>query len=178
MQGELQAHLQPPQNLFPDNPNPNPPPLHHLPRPKPHRRPPYQKIQFLNNLGQAAYLTLHLLYFILTLLFSLLSTSAVIYTVACTYASPSRDLSFPEITCAVPRVWTRLAATFVRALAAYNIIFGLFFYMSWGDIGPLVVVSVVYMTGFVHLMAVCQLAGVVSVLEEKRGCGAMGKGMG
>ncbi|CAA0840796.1 Unknown protein [Striga hermonthica] len=135
----------------------------------------YHKIHFFHNLGLPAYIALHLLYFILTLLFSLPSTSAVIYTVACHYAS--LDLSFKKITRAVPRVLTRLAVAFVcvvLALAAYNIPFGALYYVCWGR--PIFMfILVMHTMGVVQLIVTCQLAVVVSVLED-RGFGALGKG--
>ncbi|CAA0812926.1 Unknown protein [Striga hermonthica] len=127
----------------------------------------------------AAYITLNLLYFILALFFSLLSTSAVVYAVACSYAS--REVTFPKIMrAAVPRFWKRLAVTFVCAVltfAAYNAVLGATFYLWRAPIAALVGLLVLYIVGFVCLSAVWQLAGVVSVLEERRGFGAAAKGM-
>ncbi|CAA0814227.1 Unknown protein [Striga hermonthica] len=136
----------------------------------------YLKIHFFHNLGLPAYIVLHLLYFIFTLVFSLPSTSAIIYTVACHYAS--LDLSFTKITRAVPRVLTRLAVAFVcvvLALAAYNILFVAFYYVCWGRPTSMFIL-VMHIMGVVQLIVICQLAGVVSVLEECRGFGALVKG--
>ncbi|MBO8589896.1 hypothetical protein INN88_14980, partial [Staphylococcus aureus] len=49
-------------------------------------------------------------YLLLVLLFALLSTSAVVYTIASIYTG--KDLTFSKILAVVPKVWKRLVITF------------------------------------------------------------------
>ncbi|GMI82963.1 hypothetical protein like AT4G19950 [Hibiscus trionum] len=55
-------------------------------------------------------------YFILSLTFSLLSTAAVVYTIACIYTA--RELSFNKVMSVVPKVWKRLLVTFLSIFVA------------------------------------------------------------
>ncbi|XP_062073197.1 uncharacterized protein LOC133777548 [Humulus lupulus] len=125
------------------------------------------------------------LYFTFLLIFSLLSTSAVVYTVASVYTA--RDLSFKKVISVVPRVWKRLMVTFLwtfLAFFAYNLVAFIImilvavvlfeFSYNWG-MGLLVVLGLLYGVGFVYLSLIWQLASVVSVLEDVRGIQAMNK---
>ncbi|KAG5250771.1 polyadenylate-binding protein B-binding protein [Salix suchowensis] len=71
--------------------------------------------------SEFAYLCLFkVAYSILCVLFSLLSTAAVVYTIASIYAG--REVSFKKVMSAVPKVWKRLMVTFLSifvALLAY-----------------------------------------------------------
>lgn len=123
--------------------------------------------------------------FTLLLLFSLLSTSAVAYAVACIYSS--QVLTLKNILAVVPKVWVRFTATYLCVLAAA------FMYISaaialvllWVFlIGPtklgiaiLLAASAVYVVGFVYSAMVWQLASVVSVLEDVGGFAAIMKSL-
>ncbi|PON60846.1 polyadenylate-binding protein 1-B-binding protein [Parasponia andersonii] len=124
-------------------------------------------------------------YFTFLLIFSLLSTSAVVYTVASVFTA--RELSFKKVMSVVPKVWKRLMVTFLwtfLAFFAYNVVamillIVVFVIMGavsyYLGIGTLVVLGVSYVGGFIYLGLVWQLASVVSVLEDARGIQAMNK---
>lgn len=126
-----------------------------------------------------------LAYFTLLTLFSLLSTAAVVFTVACGYAA--RDVTFRRIvTAVVPNVWKKLFVTFVYIyfwLFVYNVLSGgvlyvgrlLFGYSVFGSV-ILFVISILYVLGFLYLTVVWQLASVVTVLEDVKGLSALKKG--
>ncbi|KAA8538335.1 hypothetical protein F0562_027842 [Nyssa sinensis] len=119
-------------------------------------------------------------YFTFLLIFSLLSTSAVVYTIACIYTG--REVTFKKVMSVVPKVWKRLMVTFVCAfiaLFAYNVA-AVLIIVSWlltiGDTqGGVWVAFILYAVGFVYLTIVWQLASVVSVLEDAGGVKAMTK---
>ncbi|KAJ9560122.1 hypothetical protein OSB04_005282 [Centaurea solstitialis] len=119
--------------------------------------------------------------------FSLLSTAAIVYTIATVYKTDNdKDVTFKKVVKIVPKVWKRLTLTFFWiyiGFTAYNIM-------------ALVVVSIwvktvsatsfgyilfwlllfVYCIGFVYITAVWQLASVVAVFERLYGLKAMMKG--
>ncbi|KAG4387300.1 hypothetical protein AAZX31_13G024100 [Glycine max] len=122
-------------------------------------------------------------YFTLLLIFSLLSTSAVVYTIASIYTA--KEVTFKRVMSVVPKVWKRLMLTFLCAFAAffiYNIVTMLVMFLSIVTIGissggvvVLVLITVLYFIGFVYLTVVWQLASVVTVLEDSWGIRAMAK---
>ncbi|KAF5446866.1 hypothetical protein F2P56_032463 [Juglans regia] len=57
-------------------------------------------------------------YFTFLLIFSLLSTSNVVYTIACIYTG--LEVTFKKVMSVVPKVWKRLMVTFI-AFFVYNI---------------------------------------------------------
>ncbi|XP_056159108.1 uncharacterized protein LOC130134990 [Syzygium oleosum] len=126
-------------------------------------------------------------YFIFIFIFSLLSTSAVVSTVACVYAA--KQVTFKKIMSVVPRVWKRLMVTFFWS-------FGIFFVynavavgllIAWlvivrqYSVGPAlgiavaVILLILYVIGFVYITMIWQLASVISVLEDAYGRKAMVK---
>ncbi|CAL1362757.1 unnamed protein product [Linum trigynum] len=125
-------------------------------------------------------------YFTFLLVFSLLSTAAVVFTVASLYTS-RRDLSFRKvITVVVPKVWKRLILTFLcyfLFIFAYNFVAFLLFVvtvvtLATAPVGDYVfpILLVLYFAGFLYATVVWQLASVISVLEEDaRGFRAMSK---
>ncbi|XP_020210644.1 uncharacterized protein LOC109795520 [Cajanus cajan] len=123
-------------------------------------------------------------YFTLFLIFSLLSTSAVVYTIASIYTS--KDVTFKRVMSVVPKVWKRLMLTFLCAFAAffaYNFvtmivvfIWAITIGVNRGGLWVLVLIGVLYFIGFVYLTMVWQLASVVTVLEDSWGIRAMVKG--
>ncbi|XP_057793190.1 uncharacterized protein LOC131009799 [Salvia miltiorrhiza] len=146
--------------------------------------PKHDKLSDLVSAEWAEYVLLKLAYFAFVLVFSLLSTSAVVYTVACAYTA--RDATFTTVMSVVPKVWKRLMITFLCAFFAfflYNIGFVVTLLVwsatvSDSTVGILifVVVLILYGVVFVYLTIVWQLASVVSVLEDSRGIEAMMKG--
>ncbi|CAN1234691.1 hypothetical protein LINPERPRIM_LOCUS4286, partial [Linum perenne] len=124
-------------------------------------------------------------YFTFLLLFSLLSTSAVVFSVASLYTG-RRDLSFRKvITIVVPKVWKRLIVTFLcyfLFIFAYNFVaFIIFVAVAVLLINttqanyafPILVI--LYFIGFLYFTIIWQLASVVSVLEDSYGFRAMSK---
>ncbi|KAI3672811.1 hypothetical protein L6452_38911 [Arctium lappa] len=122
-------------------------------------------------------------YFTILLVLSLLSTAAVVYTVASIYTG--RDFTFRTVITIVPKVWKRLMVTFLCMFAAffvYNFIAVVvmvicmvaFPYNAFGVV-LLYVVLLVYAMGFVYLTVIWHLASVVSVLESSYGIKAMAK---
>ncbi|XP_039020782.1 uncharacterized protein LOC120152670 [Hibiscus syriacus] len=127
-------------------------------------------------LFKAAYLTLYLI-------FSLLSTAAVVYTIACIYTA--RELTFGKVMSVVPRVWKRLMVTFLCTIATMFVyhVATIFILVSCGLLlmqtdyvdAVLALVLLFYFVGFLYMTIIWQLASVVSVLEEAYGFQAMMK---
>ncbi|KAM7507834.1 hypothetical protein LguiA_018287 [Lonicera macranthoides] len=124
-----------------------------------------------------------LAYYVVILIFYLLSTSAVVYTIACVYTA--REITFKRIMSVVPKVWKRLMLTFLCAFLAfsiYNLVFVLtilLWIVTIGDSNAFVpifyITLILYLVGFVYMTVVWQLASVVSVLENAYGFKAVMK---
>lgn len=120
-------------------------------------------------------------YFTCLLVFSLLSTAAVVYTIACIYTA--RDVTFKKVMSVVPKVWKRLMVTFVISFAAffvYNfisflIIISCVMLDGLASLYLFIIVFIIYAIGFVYMTMVWQLASVVTVLEDSYGFKAMMK---
>lgn len=132
----------------------------------------------------SSFLLFKSIYLLALLVFSLLSTSAVVYTIASVYtAKHDLLLSFRKVLTIVPKVWRRLALTFLVAflfLVAYNILAVFAFIITIvivGDssVGVLLVIALAlaYIVGLVWISVVWHVASVVSVLEEACGADAM-----
>lgn len=106
---------------------------------------------------------------------ALLSTSVVVYTIACIYTA--KEISLTKVMSAVPKVLKRLMDTFiwnVVILFAYNII--AFLILSFGGVllGPsthamahfVIFFGTEYLIGLVTIPIIWHLATVISVLEE------------
>ncbi|KMZ59340.1 hypothetical protein ZOSMA_69G00370 [Zostera marina] len=124
-------------------------------------------------------------YLILLFTFSLLSTAAVVFTVASLYSS--KPISFSSTLSAIPPVFSRLMHTFgwVSAIMAlYHLAFALvilvLLLVAHKGIAFILLASLVVL-GFVviHIYIACvwHLASVVTVLEPIHGLGAMNKSM-
>lgn len=142
--------------------------------------------RLLNRLSSewTAFLLFKAFYLLALLVFSLLSTAAVVYTIASAYtAKHDLLLSYKKVISVVPKVWRRLARTFIFAfliLLAYNLLAvislvsilvlagdsaaGLIFAFSLG---------LVYLVGLIWISVVWHMASVVSVLEDACGVEAM-----
>ncbi|KAL7128320.1 hypothetical protein ABFS83_14G308300 [Erythranthe nasuta] len=147
--------------------------------------PSYHKLSDLVSAEWTEFILLKAFYFAFVLVFSLLATSAVVYTVASAYTA--KEVTFRKVIGVVPRVWRRLALTFLCiffAFFAYNAVFGAAVYWwthtSMSDstaatVVFFVVVIAAYVVGFVYMTIVWQLASVVSVLEDTCGVKAVVK---
>lgn len=143
----------------------------------------YKRISDVITSEWATYWLFKAAYFTLMLIFGLLSTSAVVYTIACIYTA--REITYRKIMSVVPRVWKRVMVTFLCTFLAfflYNVV-AIVVLLIWveltinRDSGVLIGVFllILYVVGFVYMTIIWQLASVVSVLEEVRGIKAMVK---
>ncbi|KAM7507837.1 hypothetical protein LguiA_018290 [Lonicera macranthoides] len=124
-----------------------------------------------------------LAYYIVILILSLLSTSAVVYTIACVYTA--REITFKKIMSVVPKVWKRLMVTFLCSFLAffiYHIVLVLTVLLAVVTLGYtnaflpiLIIILIFYAAGFVYMTIVWQLASVVSVMEKTYGFKAVVK---
>ncbi|KAG0489763.1 hypothetical protein HPP92_006626 [Vanilla planifolia] len=132
----------------------------------------------------SAFLLFKSLYLVALLSFSLLSTAAVVYTIASAYtAKDDLLLSYRKVLSVVPKVWRRLAHTFLSAfvlLLAFNlfaIVVFVFAILIVGDsiagIICVIILGLGYLTGLIWISVVWHVASVVSVLEDARGLDAM-----
>ncbi|KAJ0748548.1 hypothetical protein HanRHA438_Chr05g0244621 [Helianthus annuus] len=121
-------------------------------------------------------------YIIVFLILSLLSTAAVVYTIASVYTG--RELTFKKVISVVPKVWKKLIVTFLCKFTAffiYNFFAILFMYICeflvpypFGTI-LFFILLVIYVVGSLYMIVCWQLASVVSVLESSYGFSAMAK---
>ncbi|KAM7253141.1 hypothetical protein ACFE04_025759 [Oxalis oulophora] len=130
------------------------------------------------------YLIFQFSYLTFFLVLSLLSTAAVVYTVASIYTG--REVSFRKVMSVVPKVWKRLMLTFIMifvVIFVYNI-FSFLGFILWAftlgdtslDVASLIIIMILYFIGFLYITVVWQMASVVSVLEDLSGIKAMIKG--
>ncbi|XP_022039639.1 uncharacterized protein LOC110942200 [Helianthus annuus] len=123
-------------------------------------------------------------YFIILLILSVLSTAAVVFTIASIYTT--REVVFHNVTKVISKIWKRLCITFVFIYIAqfiYDVIGGvalaipraIFGYSGLGGV-VIIIILILYAYGFLYLMVVCQLASVVTVLENIYGFSALKKG--
>ncbi|XP_031278533.1 uncharacterized protein LOC116136988 [Pistacia vera] len=124
-------------------------------------------------------------YLIFLFAFSLLSTAAVVFTVASLYTS--KAVSFSSTISAIPKVFKRLFITFLWVtflMIAYNAVFvGFFvvFIIAIDTQNPFLVfisiiaIFVLFLGVHVYITALWHLASVVSVLEPVYGFAAMKK---
>ncbi|TKY74183.1 hypothetical protein E2542_SST02942 [Spatholobus suberectus] len=147
--------------------------------------PQHQKLLDVTSSDWATFFLFKLLYFISLLIFSLLSTSAVVYTVASFYTA--KEVTFKQVISVVPKVWKRLMVTFLCTVVAffvYNVmaalvvgIWALTMGVKSDGVASFVamVIGILYLVGSVYLTVVWQLANVVTVLEDSYGYEAMMK---
>lgn len=143
------------------------------------------EVKILNRLASewASYAAFKAAYLLVVLVFSLLSTSAVVYTVACIYTA--KDVTFRKVLTVVPKVWRRLLVTFLwnfAILFAYNTFSVLVLVLALllvgtdgGGVAALVIFVPAYIAGLVYISMVWHLASVISVLEDTYGLAAMQK---
>ncbi|KAG6396228.1 hypothetical protein SASPL_142373 [Salvia splendens] len=144
----------------------------------------YDRLNALLSSELTTFFLFKLGYFLFFIVLALLSTSAIVYTVACIYTS--RDLSLPTVVSVVPRVWKRLMVTFIWnfvIIFAYNVVslivlmVGAILLGQIDIIGPLFLIAfaAAYLIGFLYITIIWHVATVVSVLEESYGINAMTK---
>ncbi|GMH23972.1 hypothetical protein Nepgr_025815 [Nepenthes gracilis] len=145
--------------------------------------PAFDNISTIISSELTAYWLIKAAYFTFLLIISLLSTAAVVYTVASVYTA--KDTTYKKVMAVVPKVWKRLMVTFLWSFAVvlfYHIllfpvviIWALFY--RGGEAGKtiLALIIVFYFLGLVYISMIWQLAGVISVLEERKGFQAMKK---
>lgn len=135
----------------------------------------YKKLSDLVTTEFIEFFIFKFLYFTILIILSLLSTSAVVYTVASSFAS--REINFKKVMSVVPRVWKRLMVTFLCiyiAMFLYNfcsilviILCDIYFKGHFvTEIIVILILLIMYLIGLVYLSLIWQLASVVSVLEE------------
>ncbi|KAK3211721.1 hypothetical protein Dsin_016427 [Dipteronia sinensis] len=117
------------------------------------------------------------------LILYLLSTAAVVYTVACIYTA--KQTTYKKVMKIVPKVWKRLLVTFLWSVLiffVYNVVavgvFALWIVLLSDTVAGVVVgvvILILYLVGLVYISVIWQLASVVSVLEDKYGLKAMKK---
>ncbi|KAG6641473.1 hypothetical protein I3843_09G075000 [Carya illinoinensis] len=124
-------------------------------------------------------------YLIFLFAFSLLSTAAVVFTVASLYTS--KPVSFSSTMSAIPKVFKRLFVTFLWVtllMMAYNFVFVGFLVLLIIAIDTqnvlllflsAVVIFLLFLVAHVYITALWHLASVVSVLETVHGFAAMKK---
>lgn len=120
-------------------------------------------------------------YFPLFATLSLLSKSAIVYSVACTYAG--KKVTSSNFLVVVLKIWRRVISTYmwvcmviVGCLALFLVIlvsvcsvFAVLGYPPEVVVYPAVVVAVVFSVVFAHIIIICNVAIVISVLEEVSG---------
>ncbi|KAA0055384.1 hypothetical protein IC582_029567 [Cucumis melo] len=130
-------------------------------------------------------LTFQFCYLIFLFAFSLLSTAAVVFTVASLYTS--KPVSYSSTLSAIPKVFKRLFVTFLWVsllMIIYNFIFLAFLVLLVLAIDTqnyflfffsVVVIFILFLVVHVYITALWHLASVVSVLEPIYGFSAMKK---
>ncbi|XP_023751774.1 uncharacterized protein LOC111900135 [Lactuca sativa] len=130
------------------------------------------------------YVLFKIAYFIFLTVFSLLSTAAVVFTVASIYTD--REIVFQNVMKIIPKVWKRLLVTFVFIYLVFFIydIIGevalaitrsIFNYSTLSLLLTLII-RILYVIGFLYIVFVCELGSVVTVLESSHGYRALRKG--
>ncbi|PON32436.1 polyadenylate-binding protein 1-B-binding protein [Parasponia andersonii] len=143
----------------------------------------YSRLKHSISSQWAAFWLFKAAYFTLSLVLLLLSTAAVVYTIAAAYAA--KPISFKKVMSVVPRVWKRLMVTFIWSFAivlVYNVLaIGLMVLwivlLGFSPVGIVFVIVclIAYLVGFVYIGIIWHLASVVSVLEEIYGIKALKK---
>lgn len=144
----------------------------------------YNKISSILSSEWTAFILFKIGYVIFFIILALLSTSAVVYTIACIYTA--KEISFRKVMSVVPKVWKRLMVTFIWnfiILFAYNFIAFLILIVGLVLLGSsknamltyALLLLIVYLIGSVYISLIWHLATVISVLEESYGLKAMAK---
>lgn len=122
-------------------------------------------------------------YVVFLLIFALLSTAAIVYTVACIYTK--RGLTYRKVVTVVPKVWKRLLLTFLWAFLLVFFMIGAFFaavLFIFLVILPLSyvlatiawwIVTLYFLVVLFYFTCIFNLASVISVLEQSYGWQAL-----
>ncbi|KAF8377097.1 hypothetical protein HHK36_030470 [Tetracentron sinense] len=143
--------------------------------------PKYNKITDHISSEWTTYWLFKITYFIFLIVLSLLSTSAIVYTIACIYTA--KEVTFRKVMSVVPKVWKRLMVTFLVSfliIFVYNIVailtiisvILLILNSKYAD-GILLLLIIIYLIGLLYISIVWHLASIVSVLEDVYGVQAM-----
>ncbi|GLT31735.1 hypothetical protein SLA2020_064470 [Shorea laevis] len=143
----------------------------------------YHRLSDLLSKEMTYFILFKVVYLTFYLILSLLSTSAVVYTVACIFTG--RDLTFRKVMTVVPKVWKHLMMTFlcifiatIACIVAATLVFVsiVYFLRDTAAVVPLLFICrILFIVGFIYLSIVLSLACVVTVLEESYGLKAMMK---
>ncbi|KAL3844754.1 hypothetical protein ACJIZ3_002157 [Penstemon smallii] len=142
----------------------------------------YNKISNILSSELTSYILFKIGYLIFFIILALLSTSAVVYTIACIYTA--KGLTFKKVMSVVPKVWKRLMVTFIWSFViifVYNFVSFFILFLGLLLLGNVVGIvfgvlfTIIYLTGIVYVTMIWHLASVVSVLEESYGLNAMSK---
>ncbi|KAL2650373.1 hypothetical protein R1flu_018501 [Riccia fluitans] len=127
---------------------------------------------------------LGIIYVLFVLAFSLLSFAAIVYSVACIYTG--KGVSYSKVLSVVPKVWKRLMITLLwsylfmfayqlSGLAAFVLL--IILEPALGVLTPVlgILLLAVFIGLLVYILLIWDMAGVVSVLEESFGLGALKK---
>ncbi|XP_076901328.1 uncharacterized protein LOC143555705 [Bidens hawaiensis] len=171
------AHLEISNSLFQD--------IEHTEHQKQYTRPGTKRYSNISDTLSYEWITFILFevaYIAVFLILSLLSTAAVVYTIAFVYTG--RELTFKKVMSVVPRVWKKLIVTLLCIFVAffvYNFLAMLIMFISiflvpypFGTI-LVYILLIIYTIGSVYMTVCWQLASVVSVLESSYGFQAMTK---
>ncbi|OUZ99443.1 hypothetical protein BVC80_1801g12 [Macleaya cordata] len=130
------------------------------------------------------------IYMVLLLIFSLLSTSSVVYAIACIYTS--NEITFKKVIIVCRKVWKRLLVTFLCCfliVALYtSVALGIVFLFAVLTLGPesegankvlifIICLSIPCFIGLAYINVVWHLASVISVLQKSYGRKALKKSM-
>lgn len=143
--------------------------------------PTYKKISHVVTSECSMLLLNKAIYFTFLLILFLLSTAAVVYTIACVHTA--RIISFKKVIGVVPKVWKRLMVNFLGiflAMRVYNMIIYVALVLWSNFIGEtkigyliLVIIIIPYLIEFIYMSILWHL--VASVLEDVFGVQAMVK---
>lgn len=147
----------------------------------------YDKLSDVISDDRTLFLLFEAAYLIFYLILSLLSTSAVVYTIACIYTG--KEVAFKKVMSVVPKVWKRLIVTFLCSFVAYfgyhllavavaaTIISIVLYVTGYSHVLDAIffLILVLYLVGFFYLTIIWHLSNVISVLEESCGFRAMMK---
>ncbi|XP_057730090.1 uncharacterized protein LOC130945384 [Arachis stenosperma] len=147
-----------------------------------HDTPQYQHLIRKISSKWDTFLFFNFISFTLILIFSILSTTAVVYTVATSIYTAGKEtmISFTEvITGIVPKTWKRLMVTFLCAILDFLTYNFLAMLVTWELAKPVrnyfgvagsIIMVLLYLSGFVYLIMVWKIASVVTLLDGKA-CG-------
>ncbi|KAI3844489.1 hypothetical protein MKX03_007456 [Papaver bracteatum] len=118
------------------------------------------------------FFTLSVLCHIFFLVLSVLSTSVVVYIIACAYTK--KEITFSKVASVVPTVWKRLLITFLWTfliMFLYNLFSLLIVFLITFTLKPAEGFDniIIYAIGFIYISVIWHLASVVSVMEESYG---------